>query len=310
MISRIVIGANAHVELTNAIRSQRPELEVRGSRYTEVSAGDLAWGEAYLGFKRPPLPSMGSIRWVHSTGAGVDGWLYPDELARDILLTRSSESFGVPIAEWALARALAISQQLLDLNTQQQRRVWAPRDLARLAGTRVLVVGAGDIGTHVGRVFGALGCHISGVSRTGRGDASVFHTLSPVAGIGTLVGNAQYIVITLPLTAATRGLFNHDLLARCNGAVLINAGRGAVIEQSAIPTALQHGWISGAALDVFEVEPLPVDSPLWSDPRVMISPHISGLTTTEGAVSGFLECLADVERGVTPKWAVERERQY
>src|SRR6187551_189640 len=112
MHQHIVIGANAHAELAALLRDARPDLEIRGNRYTELTADDLAWGDTYLGFRRPPLPTMGSIRWVHCTGAGVDSWLYPDELPRDILLTRTSESFGPRIAEWALSRALAFTQQL------------------------------------------------------------------------------------------------------------------------------------------------------------------------------------------------------
>jgi glyoxylate/hydroxypyruvate reductase A len=90
----------------------------------------------------------------------------------------------------------------------------------------------------------------------------------------------------------------------------MNAGRGAVVDESLLPEALNKGWLRGVALDVFETEPLPAESPLWTDPRVMISPHISGITTTEGAVTGFLDCLTALERGETPRWIVDRERQY
>ncbi|MBL0171235.1 MAG: D-2-hydroxyacid dehydrogenase [Gemmatimonadaceae bacterium] len=307
---RIVIGANAHAELTALLRAARPDLDIRGNRYTELTADDLAWGDSYVGFRRPPLPSMGNITWVHCTGAGVDSWLYPDELPREILLTRTSESFGPRIAEWALARALAFSQQIVSLHTAQQLHQWSPRETAMLHGSRVLVVGTGDIGTQVARLFGALGCHVTGVSRSGRGHDAVFAQLAATGALSALVTEAEWIVLTVPLTAASRGLFSRALLARCNGAVLINAGRGAVVEESALPDALAHGWLRGAALDVFDVEPLPATSPLWDDARVMISPHISGLTTNEGAVVGFLECLAAIERGETPAWVVDRERGY
>ena len=93
---RVVIGANAHADLSRAILAARPDLETRGAKYTEISADDLEWGDTYVGFRRPPLPSMGKIRWVHCTGAGVDSWLMPVELPREILLTRTSESFGPP----------------------------------------------------------------------------------------------------------------------------------------------------------------------------------------------------------------------
>lgn len=310
MPQRIVIGAHAHRELAKLIRAARPGLEIRGNRYTDLTADDLEWADTYVGFRRPPLPTMGNVRWVHCTGAGVDSWLYPDELSREILLTRSSESFGPAIAEWALGRALAYTQQLIDLHHAQREHRWAPRDLAMIRGSRVLVLGTGDVGAHVGRLFAALGAHVTGVSRTGRGDDTIFASLATVSELPTLVGAADWIILTVPLTADTRGLFSRELLSRCQGAVLINAGRGAVVDESALPDALQNAWLVGAALDVFHVEPLPTTSPLWDNPRVMISPHISGLTTNEGAAAGFLECLSAIEHGETPAWVVDRDRGY
>ena len=309
-VKRVVIGANAHASLADGLRRARPDLDIRGNKYTELTAADLEWGDTYVGFRRPPLASMGNIRWVHCTGAGVDSWLIPVELPRSILLTRTSESFGPMIAEWALARALAFSQQLLDLAQHQQRREWKPRDVAMLRGTTVVVVGTGDVGTHVGRLFRSMGCDVHGVSRSGSGDESVFSTRSTVSSLASLAAKADWLIVTLPLTSETRGLIGRDVLQSCHGAVLMNAGRGAVVDEPLLPEALDKGWLSGIALDVFETEPLPAESPLWSDPRVMISPHISGITTTEGAVTGFLDCLTALERGETPKWVVDRERQY
>ena len=90
----------------------------------------------------------------------------------------------------------------------------------------------------------------------------------------------------------------------------MNAGRGAVVDESLIPEALDKGWLRGAALDVFDVEPLPQESPLWDDPRVVISPHISGPTTPVAALDGFIECLVALERGEQPPMVVDRDRQY
>lgn len=307
---RIVIGARAHAELAERLRSHRSDLEFRGSPYTAVTADDLAWGDTYVGFLRPPLPSMGNIRWVHCTGAGVDAWLYPDELPRDILLTRTSESFGTYIAEWALARALAIRQQLLDLAERQRRHEWAPREVGYVRGSRAVVVGTGDVGSHIGRLFAALGADVHGVSRSGHGDPAVFASTSKVSELRRFAATADWLIATVPLTRATRGLIGRDVLSACRGAVLINAGRGAVVDEAILPEALDNGWLAGAALDVFAVEPLPADSPLWDDRRVMISPHSSGPTTVDGAVAGFLECLDEIERGEAPKRTVDRDREY
>jgi phosphoglycerate dehydrogenase-like enzyme len=307
---RVVIGASAHAELAERLRARRGDLEVRGNTYTAVTADDLAWADTYMGFRRPPLPNMGNVRWVHCTGAGVDSWLAPPGLPREILLTRTSESFGVYIAEWALARALAFRQQLLDLAECQRQHAWSPRDIGYLRGSRAVVVGTGDVGTHIARLFSALGAEVHGVSRSGGGDATVFATTSPVSELRRLAATADWLILTVPLTSETRGLIGRDVLSACRGAVLINVGRGAVVDEAIIPDALDNGWLAGAALDVFAVEPLPADSPLWDDRRVMISPHISGLTTHDGAIAGFLECLDEIERGETPARTVDRDREY
>jgi phosphoglycerate dehydrogenase-like enzyme len=309
-IRRVVIGSTMHERISAQLRLALPRVEIRGAPYQQITVEDLMWGDAYVGFKRPPGDSMGQVRWVHCTGAGVDAWFHPTEVDRSILLTRSSESFGPMIAEWALARALAVSQQLRDLDRAQLDHRWAPRELALLHGTTAVVVGTGDVGGHCARLFRAMGCRTVGVSRTGQGNPDWFDQCAPVTELATWVSRADWLLLMLPLTDATRGLISRELLSHARGAVLINAGRGAVIDESAIPAALDAGWLRAAALDVFEREPLPADSPLWDDARVLVSPHISGLTTVEGTVAGFLECLGDIEQGRLPRWTVDRERQY
>ena len=253
---------------------------------------------------------MGRVRWVHCTGAGVDAWLHPVALPADILLTRTSEPFGQAIAEWVLARALAIRQQLFALAECQERREWSPRDVGYIRGTRAVIVGTGEIGVSIARLFTALGAEVHGVSRRGGGDPAMFATTSPVSELRRCVATADWVIAAVPLTSQTRGLIGREVLSACTGAVFINVGRGEVVDEALLGEALAKGWLSGAALDVFAVEPLPVDSPLWGDRRVMISPHLSGLTTAEGAVAGFLECLAEIEQGMVPARVVDRAREY
>lgn len=307
---RVIVGHDSHAAMSAALLRDRPDLEVRSGKLADITDEDFAWGDAYLGFRRPALATMGNIRWVHSTGAGVDPWLYPNELPRDIMLTRSSESFGPMIAEWSLARALAFTQRLVELDKSQREKHWQKIDIPMLAGTTALVIGTGDVGGHVGKLFKAVGCKVRGVSRSGRGDANIFEHVATVAELSTAVVGADWIIVMLPLTDETRGLVSREVLSHCTGAVLMNAGRGPVVEESALPEALDKGWLTGAALDVFEIEPLPQTSPLWHDERVIVSPHVAGLTTVEGAVAGFVEVLADLEARREPKWVVSRERQY
>ncbi len=308
---RILVGTRAHEEITASLRLRRPDLEVRGAAHTDVTGDDLAWADVYVGFKRPPgAASLGGVRWVHCTGAGVDAWLLPPGLDQTVLLTRTPESFGPAIAEWAVARVFAFQKRLTELATAQRGYVWAPRDVPLVAGTRALVVGTGDVGGAIAAALSALGVVVTGVSRSGRAAHPAFGAVYSVDALPALVGDADWIVLALPDTPATRGMLSRDVLARCGGAVLLNAGRGSVVDESALPEALDCGWLRGAALDVFTVEPLPATSPLWDDPRVMISPHCAGLTTVAGAADGFLQCLTELEQGRLPRWAVDRNRGY
>ncbi len=312
MTRRVLVGAGDHADIAARIAAARPDLEVRGGVHSALTPDDLAWADTYVGFKPPrSADAMGNVRWVHCTGAGVDAWLGISQLGRAVLdpsirLTRTSESFGPAIAEWALARVFAFQQRLRALDAAQRAASWAPFDYPRLAGTRALVVGTGDIGTAVAQAFTALGVVVTGVSRTGVSRGNAFARVHRVEELPTLVGDAEWIMLAVPNTLSSRHLFSRDVMAKCRGAVLLNAGRGAVLDESALPEALDNGWLSGAALDVFETEPLPATSPLWHDGRVMISPHLSGPTTAQGAAAGFLECLASLERGEVPKWQVDR----
>jgi phosphoglycerate dehydrogenase-like enzyme len=131
-----------------------------------------------------------------------------------------------------------------------------------------------------------------------------------MAEFGNAVAGARWLVLAMPLTEGTWHLLDRERLATCGGAYLINIGRGALLDEAALPEALDQGHLSGAALDVFEAEPLPPSSPLWTHPKVTVSPHCSGVTTTPAAGDGFLECLAAVEQGALPRWAVDRAVGY
>ena len=150
---RVVIGVGAVDRFLNAFRPAFPDVEFRAAPHSAVTDADLEWADTYIGFRRPPLPTMGRVRWVHCSGAGIDSWMYPVELPRDILLTRTSESFGPMIAEWALSRALAFTQRLRDVEAQQARREWADVPVRFIRSTKAVVVGTGDVGSHIAAAF-------------------------------------------------------------------------------------------------------------------------------------------------------------
>jgi phosphoglycerate dehydrogenase-like enzyme len=321
---RLLVCLPEPAALAAALQAARPELDIRARSLRQVTAEDMEWAEAMMGFRKPAVPGWGNIRWVHSIGAGVDGILQSGDVPEGMLVTRSSEDFGPAIGEYCIARALAVTQRMHELDAAQRRREWAGTiDPVRIAGTRAVIVGTGMVGQGIARCFAAMGCTVDGLSRTGAdGRTSLpraerggpadrgFNSVGRFSDFGRTVKGADWLILALPRTPDTIHLVNRARLAECDGAYLINIGRGAVIEEAALPEALDKGWISGAALDVFEKEPLPADSPLWSHPKITVTPHCSGPSTMDGMVNGFVETLQAVERGEKPKWAVDHLLGY
>lgn len=307
--ARVLIVDRDRDALAAWLRERRPGLEIRTLDREAVTAADLAWAEAYLGFRPPSSLPLDALAWVHCTGAGVDAYLFRRAFPADTLLTRTNEAFGVQIGEWCVARALAMTQELFALHDDQQHRRWHSREPRTLRGSRVLVVGTGEVGRGVAAAFGGLGCVVHGVSRGGEA-RTPFVLVRRVDHLADVIGEAEYVILTLPLTESSWHLMDAALLAQCRDAVLMNVGRGALVDETALIPALDARQLRAAALDVFECEPLPADSPLWSDPRIIIAPHQAGMTTVAGAGAGFLEVYDALERGEPPALAVDPARGY
>lgn len=309
--TRILISHTLHEGLGDWILSRRPELQVRARAGEDITPEDVAWAEVFVGFRPPSeVPEwQPAFRWIHCIGAGVDAFAFRTGLGPEVLLTRTSEDFGPQIGEYCLARSLALTQRLRELDAEQRARVWAPKHPAELRDTRALVIGTGTVGRAIARAYTALGCTVDGISRHGR-PVEPFRRVATMDGFATLTGGARWLILACPLTEDSAHLLDRARLRECAGACLVNVGRGLLVEEAALPEALDQGWLSAAALDVFEREPLPRESPLWERANVMISPHISGLTTIPGAGEGFLACLAELEAGRRPSLTVDPAQGY
>jgi D-2-hydroxyacid dehydrogenase (NADP+) len=306
---RILVSHDLHEGLGDYLTARRPDLEVRAKPLADISAEDVAWAEVMVGFRPPREGRWQELRWIHCIGAGVDAFAFRTGLAPGTLLTRTSEDFGPQIGEYCLARGLAVTQRLRHQENEQRARQWRPKHPEQIRGSGVVVVGTGAVGRGIARAFLGAGCLVGGVSRSGAA-REPFGTTWTVAQFTDAVRGARWLVLACPLTEETFHFLDRTRLAECGGAYLINVGRGPLVEEAALPEALDRGWLAGAALDVFETEPLPGSSPLWERPEVAISPHVSGLTTIPGAGDGFLLALADVEAGRRPSLAVDPVRGY
>jgi len=231
-------------------------------------------------FSRAPSrvwPREGAPGWVHVASAGVDGLLFPGLVESDTVVTNSRGVFERPIAEYVLGLVLCFAKDLRTTLRLQERRVWRHRESERIEGTRALVIGTGPIGRAIGRALAAAGIVVTGMGRTARaGDPDLGEVL-PDDRLHEALGEADWVVLAAPLTDRTRGMIDGAALERMRPtARLINVGRGALVVEDDLIEALRAGRIAGAALDVFEDEPLPEPSPLWDLPNVIVSPHMSG----------------------------------
>lgn len=307
---RVLVSHALPEGLAEYLHARRPDVEFRGRGLDEITPDDVAWSEVFVGFRVPGVPGWERhYRWIHCIGAGVDAFAFRTGLDPATLLTRTSEDFGPQIGEYCLARVLAVTQRLRHLDTEQRAHRWRPKHPTQLRGSRAVVVGTGSVGRGIARALRGAGVAVTGLSRTGA-PRPEFDAVRPVSGFPDAMAGAAWLVLACPLTEGTFHLLDRDRLAACAGAYLVNVGRGRLVDEARLPEALDAGWLAGAALDVFETEPLPATSPLWDRADVTISPHISGLTTIPGAAAGFLACLDEVEAGRRPALAVDPVQGY
>ena len=219
-------------------------------------------------------PRARRLRWVHSGLAGINNLLFPALVESEVKLSRSQGVYADSLAEYALAAMLYFAKRLPQMVEAQRRHEWRKVAPADLRGATLGVVGLGDIGGAVARRAKAFGMHVLGLRRTGGPTPEGVDELLPLVALPALLERSDYVVITLPLTPATRGLIGEREFASCKpGAVLIDIARGGIVEETALLAALRGGRLGGAAMDVFAREPLPPDNPLWDAPNLLISAH-------------------------------------
>ncbi|HEY9804160.1 MAG TPA: D-2-hydroxyacid dehydrogenase [Leptolyngbyaceae cyanobacterium] len=246
--------------------------------------GDASDAEIYLSWFFLKLPVLHSVlasapnlRWHHAPNAGVNHFLTPSYLERDLILTNGAGVHAIPIAEFVIAYILSHAKQLPELQALQAQRRWQ-RGFAmqELTDATLLIIGAGGIGQAIAARAKAFGTKIIGSRRKPQ----------PLPNFDQVVGadewrshlkEADYVVIATPLTAETKGLIDEDVLRSLPlHAYIINIARGAIVDEPALIKALTEGWIAGAALDTVINEPLSPESPLWTVPNLFITPHCSG----------------------------------
>jgi phosphoglycerate dehydrogenase-like enzyme len=226
------------------------------------------------------------LKWIHSTAAGVAQLMYPELRESGILLTNPRGVFSVPMAEHTMGLMIAMARNFPDSVRFQDKSAWGqqalwdmPRQLTELNGKILLIVGFGSIGEELAKRAKAFDMRVWGVTRSGKGNMSLTEKIVPASELHSVLPEADYVVIAAPETSETKRLIGAAEISKMKpGARLINVGRGSLLDEIALIAALERGHMSGAALDVAGIEPLPADSPLWKAPNLFITPHTSAVS--------------------------------
>ena len=221
------------------------------------------------------IAAFENLKFIQLTSAGLDRVPMEYIKARGIEIHNAAGVYSIPMAEYALWGVLALHKQGRFFAENQTARRWEKhRGLLELAGKTVCIVGCGSVGSECAKRFETFGCHVQGIATTARTQAH-FDSVRAMDQLPEVLPEADIVVLSLPLTGDTRGLFGADLLGRMKpGAILVNIARGAIVDTAALIDALHH-HLSGAVLDVFETEPLGENSPLWEMENVILTPHNS-----------------------------------
>jgi phosphoglycerate dehydrogenase-like enzyme len=255
------------------------------------------------------------VRWIHARSAGLDRVLVPEVVAHPAVLTNGRGAFSAALAEFVLAALLFFAKDLRRLVAQQAAGAWGPFDMERLEGRSVGIVGYGDIGRAVAARLRPLGVKVLALRRRPElslGDELVSETVPPERLLD-LMARSDDVVVAAPLTPRTQGLVGREAIAAMKRtAVLVNVGRGPVVDEAALVEALEQGRIRGAALDVFETEPLPPGHPVWRLPNVLLSPHCADNVPgwVDEAVRVFLRQLELFRRGEPLRDVVDKAAGY
>ena len=269
-----------------------------------VTQEDVDWAQVILG-NVPAAMLYGSpaLEWLQTNSAGVEAYIRPGVLAGDTLLTNATGAYGLAIAEHMLGMLLELFKKLELYRDAQKSGAWQSQGAVKAVyGSTVLVLGMGDIGGEFAARCKALGAKVIGVRRSPRPCPEYADEVHLLEDLDSLLPHADVVAITLPGTDATRGLMSRERLAKMKeGAVLLNVGRGFIVDTEALCDALERGHLSGAGVDVTDPEPLPPTHRLWNIPSAVVTPHISGFyhlrETHERIVGIFLENLRRFQAG-------------
>lgn len=270
--------------LAQTIRQHYPEMKVVHLPDYKGLEAELPDTDIFVGWSlRPEQFALAKkLKWIHATAAGVNQLMYEGVRRSSVVVTNSRGVMTIPMAEHTLGLILALARRIPSAVRHQAQKHWAQQDIwneqppTEINGRTLLVVGYGAIGQELGRRARALGMRVVGVKRDPSRGTEHADAVVGSSRLREVLGEADFVVLATPVTPETEHAFGQrEFETMKESAHFINVGRGTLVETGALIEALQKKKIAGAAIDVAEQEPLPPESPLWSAPNLLITPHLS-----------------------------------
>lgn len=286
----LILSADADEYSTLISSAELPQLEISSAPDSHSARALIKECNIVLGdpaLISEVLVSAGRLEWVQATWAGVEKLCVPG-LRRDYILTNAKGMFGALISEYVMTYLFAFERRVFRMRSNQLKRHWKPLPYRLAKDIKLGIAGLGSIGRQLAITARHFGLRVTGLSRSGEPCKAV-EKVYAVDDIAAFLHEPDYLVITLPATPQTIRLFNSDTLRMMKpSAVLMNVGRGNIIDEADLVCALEDGVIRGAVLDVFEHEPLQPESPLWQMPNVCITPHVAATSFPEDIAEVFI----------------------
>jgi phosphoglycerate dehydrogenase-like enzyme len=286
----LIVTASASEFATPLSRIAEPAIPVRTCTSADEARRKYDGEEILLGnpgMIAEVIAELAAVKWVQSTWAGVTPLI--DHARRDYILTGVKGIFGPQMSEYVLGYLLAHELKVVERKQAQRDGVWFAEHSGTLAGKRLGIMGTGSIGNHIANTARAFGMSVTGLSRSGRAIEEI-DTVRTTGQVEEFLCECDVLVSTRPQTPETENLLNsHTLSSLPDGAYFVNVGRSNVVDDRALIEALESGKLAGAALDVFDEEPVPAESPLWDAPNLSITAHIAAISHPSLIVPIFVD---------------------
>lgn len=305
-INSILIAEKKAKEVYRSLKNAFPNIEVI---MLNRDATSLPPTDAYIGFGPVLDFTRHKYKWIHCLGAGVDRFIDNGHLDEKTILTRTINQFGHQIASYCLAYMLNIEQKVFDYLNLQKQNKWTRIGKGTIQNKKVVIFGTGEIGREIARMLKFMGTETIGVSRTGK-LVDYFDEVYSINDVGYALKKAHWVINILPLTTKTSNLFDIAMFSQMEQVNFINVGRGKTVNEVDLLLAIKNNHLNYAILDVQALEPLPSNSPLYNEKRIIITPHISGIPDIDNSGIKIVEILNKIIRQEELDCQVDLSRQY